>query len=923
LSVLILTVLVCIWLSSYSSVSGFGIWNNLTNLGNQYVNHPSFIHSASKSIYLFGGAVPRGSLRLNINKNTIGDDGTIGNWTVLSNSKLLYPVIWHSLTYYDKYIYILGGYNEVTPMSNHYSINNVQKAEIADNGDLSTWQDMLNKLPEYSAEGAAVTVRNKIYYAGGAIWSESDFDYPGISQKIYMSEIATESGNLGVWQDAGNLPEPLLGHAMINIGNYLYLVGGIHRKTGCTSNITSCYETTAKVWRATINGDGTVSAWTDINNPIGKAVYNFMMTRVQDYLVVAGGRAPILHGPTVYNNVYYAKINLDGTLDPWVESTSILPQPTCVAGIASLGNKVYITGGHDGAVYFNSVWMATVEDITAPLPSNTPTEAPTPTPTVVPTPTVIPPSPTPTPIPLINTPVVLVPGMGACWNNIAITHNIIAPNKDWSLNWFDDTYDGIRSALHTAGYVDNKNFYLYCYDWRRDIRLNGVDLANFVKNILKDKPADTKVDLIGHSMGGLVARYAATQDIKNRVNYVITMASPNKGAAMAYAVWEAADYGYSDGGDELGLVLLATRIGSNLFDSPVEAIHETIPSIQNLLPTWNFLKTNNGTEIDNWKLIWRNNFLSGLINKYGDLLLNTHAIYGSGYPTLEYLTIGQRNEYDKLFGFWLDGKPVSKIRGDGDNAVLVKSAKIDGAFENIEVAGADHGEIVSESAGQAEILKLLNAGNTTFTTYSKKFMRAIVVAIGSPATFELVSPTGEITKSVDGLVMIDEPIDGNYQVVLTSTDKGKYTLYFGRINGGKSAWEQEAGSFDSAGENRSYNYDVYINQKGLGGNVLNDAFKRVHFLQNEVDIAKIKVIYRKIGLDYLKQIEQLLVKIQNGNDNQKETAITMLLKEINVTLKVLDSWFMLPDLNKNLVKNFRSQLRIIKLDIGQYISEKE
>ncbi len=101
------------------------------------------------------------------------------------------------------------------------------------------------------------------------------------------------------------------------------------------------------------------------------------------------------------------------------------------------------------------------------------------------------------------------------------------------LFWFRfylDNYEQLVQLLRESGYVpegevlpEGKHFYslfIFYYDWRQDIAANAARLSDFIdirRRYLKSryeqlygiKDYDVRFDLIGHSMGGLVARYYA------------------------------------------------------------------------------------------------------------------------------------------------------------------------------------------------------------------------------------------------------------------------------------------------------------------------------------------------------------------------------------------------------------------------------
>jgi hypothetical protein len=78
----------------------------------------------------------------------------------------------------------------------------------------------------------------------------------------------------------------------------------------------------------------------------------------------------------------------------------------------------------------------------------------------------------------------------------------------------------LRAAGHDAVLLD--------YDWRRDLATLGKLLAG---RIAADGRDD--VTLIGHSMGGLVARAALTHAVGRRVSRVVLLGTPNSGSLGA------------------------------------------------------------------------------------------------------------------------------------------------------------------------------------------------------------------------------------------------------------------------------------------------------------------------------------------------------------------------------------------------------
>lgn len=68
--------------------------------------------------------------------------------------------------------------------------------------------------------------------------------------------------------------------------------------------------------------------------------------------------------------------------------------------------------------------------------------------------------------------------------------------------------------------------YTYGYDHTRPLGFSGATLNGHLQKCLPDG----RVDLVGYSMGGLVARLAATEHEGSNVHTVVTLATPNRGS---------------------------------------------------------------------------------------------------------------------------------------------------------------------------------------------------------------------------------------------------------------------------------------------------------------------------------------------------------------------------------------------------------
>src|SRR3990172_8300553 len=101
-----------------------------------------------------------------------------------------------------------------------------------------------------------------------------------------------------------------------------------------------------------------------------------------------------------------------------------------------------------------------------------------------------------------------------------------------------DFYGKIISTLHDIGgyklakpgeKIDKtqKNYYVFYYDWRQDNAVTAALLADFIDQIQEDYGnPDLKVDIVAHSMGGLITRYYIRYgrvDVLNRNDFPVNM----------------------------------------------------------------------------------------------------------------------------------------------------------------------------------------------------------------------------------------------------------------------------------------------------------------------------------------------------------------------------------------------------------------
>src|SRR3989344_4776401 len=573
-----------------------------------------------------------------------------------------------------------------------------------------------------------------------------------------------------------------------------------------------------------------------------------------------------------------------GNMGGWNEGAE-LPQVVCCGALTVANNEYsYVTGGFNGSQYLDTDYYSLEE----------PQE-------VAPTPT-LPPTPTPPP-PAGLDPLIFVPGMGASWRYEGLVHNREVGNEDWGLGPSGNVYDGFFEALENGGYNPGDDFIVYNYDWRDEIVINANRLANFIE----DKFPGRKVNLIGHSMGGLISR-TATQNHPDIVDEVITVDSPHRGAVTIYKFWEGADFSGFPGWQRLATKLVL-RVNRDRFGTGVEEVRAMVPSFRNLLPMFDYLKISNGNVVLESQMRWRNNFLPGLAGGLEGILDQLSTTAGMGTDTDRWYRTQPRNSIEAALGLWEDGKPVDTEYASGDNVVLPESARVAGAANTPIFNNVVHEQMLNYPNVQERIFEILEINTVPVTTQVlPQWQRVVLVTVASPATFKVMAPDNQIYLPEAGLVAIDNSANGEYRIEVTSTGTGSFTIYFGRLDGDDESWEEGSGNFTQPGQVKSFSFRSDFDNPNLGGNPLGRAKSRLNPLISTVSQSNLS---RSIKGKYLGDLRLMLSWIgvmENPRTPTKsyDTAVGQTIKQVDTTAK-----------KKETKPEWRSVLWLAKDDVAE------
>ncbi len=127
-----------------------------------------------------------------------------------------------------------------------------------------------------------------------------------------------------------------------------------------------------------------------------------------------------------------------------------------------------------------------------------------------------------------------------------------------------------------------KNLYVFHYDWRQGNVHNAQVLAKYIDQILNNHPEHKQLDVIAHSMGGLILRYYqrfGDHDVLNSLDQIQNHNTLSHAQHIRHAIFL--------GTPQLGSVKSVKRLQGgfdfNLRNIPVE-VQITMPSVYQLLP---------------------------------------------------------------------------------------------------------------------------------------------------------------------------------------------------------------------------------------------------------------------------------------------------------------------------------------------------
>jgi|GEM_PF-762255 len=417
----------------------------------------------------------------------------------------------------------------------------------------------------------------------------------------------------------------------------------------------------------------------------------------------------------------------------------------------------------------------------------------------------------PTKQPAPRDPVIIIPGiLGSA-----------EKNGVWVIDPIFHTYDDLIATLEANGYVDGKDLFTMPYDWHRSNVLTALQLRDKINEVQQICQC-AKVDLVAHSMGGLVARqYIQSSNYENDVDQLIFLGTPHLGSPKSYLMWEGGETDLTR--EDRAMKFFLSREGqkagfASLFDY---VRNRPIPTVKELLPVYDYLRDKSSGNLRTYPINYpQNTFLENLKNSMVMLFTSGVRITNIIGKLGDVSTIGIIRATTSLnSSLWEHGYPdgfYEKVgdggleRKAGDGTVPLES----GGFIAIDLneLNSEHSQLPTRAEGLV-FKKLTGKDATTLITSNTDSIfdtnfRLLIIKLLSPVDVVVTAPDGkrigkdfqtntemnEIDRafysgfSTDNeYITIPNPLDGEYKVELQGTGTGEYTVASAYISDSASA----------------------------------------------------------------------------------------------------------------------------------------
>lgn len=454
--------------------------------------------------------------------------------------------------------------------------------------------------------------------------------------------------------------------------------------------------------------------------------------------------------------------------------------------------------------------------------------------------------------PDIRKPVVILPGFGGSWDVDAVLTG--QPGNNWSVPTFIKEYDGLKNSLTNAGYEEGKDLFVFGYDWRKNLDNLADDLNNFLSS---HQLENKEINLIGHSMGGLVAR-SYSQKYSNEKAKIVTAGTPHMGIVDAYAMWEGMTV-WDAVWWQKALHFIATELNRNPGETRIDSARRNAPSVKDLMPTWSFL-SKKGVGISPQQMVWRNDYLLSKNSNLTDIQERILSGFSQIHMSKNILKTTQRTNEDTLLGLWEDGKPIDKNQFEfsaGDGYVTASSSGL--LFDRKLRLNGGHGEVISKKENIVEILSSIQVATESAVGSDFEIKKNFLVfKLNSPGRMKVC--LAELCDANLGLVFENQKMvivpgyqDGDYKVEINANgETGKYDLLTGKVEE-NARWAKSSGELKSPNQIDIYTLKTNANELLASANTAESNL--LSFYPDGVNVKKIN----NLRQDILRKVDMAMI----------------------------------------------------------------
>ncbi len=256
--------------------------------------------------------------------------------------------------------------------------------------------------------------------------------------------------------------------------------------------------------------------------------------------------------------------------------------------------------------------------------------------------------------------------------------------------------------LRKAGY----DAVLLDYDWRRDIGSLGKLLAARIES-----DGRQNVAIVGHSMGGLVARAALTHRAGERVSQLVMLGTPNSGSLAAVQALRGT---YSV---VRKIAMLDLRHDAEFL---AREVFDTFPGLHEMLPTGNVVTDLDLFDVDAWPAAGPKpqaallRAAAGLTQRLAPADARFHMVVGCNRTTATGVALR-------------DGDFEYEYSAQGDGTVPIELARLAGARHSYVECG--HSELTLDNRVIAGTIDLLETGATQRFASAPPLRRAALTRV--------------------------------------------------------------------------------------------------------------------------------------------------------------------------------------------------